>query len=178
MRARRLHSHARIGPRHDATNVTHGGFGVHFIHEMAPEVVKHNMRVGSQLPDDTADTPRNFSLVLLEYGYNDPSYYTPGDYTVALQSLILKIRGQGYNGPIALVGMPQPNIASEWKSKNWNEYLGAMRSTALAMKDVAFIDLSRSLPSYPNGGVWADTVHLNATGLEKMATLLNGVLRR
>ncbi|NHN55150.1 SGNH/GDSL hydrolase family protein [Calidifontibacter sp. DB0510] len=116
-------------------------------------------------------------MLAFEYGYNDPEYYTPAEFGVALRQLISQTRANGYSGPIVLVGMPQPNMAPEWKSKDWGAYLAEMKAiAAVQSNNVAYIGLNNAMPAYPNGPYWADTVHLNEAGCDLAAQLLTNVL--
>lgn len=149
-------------------DLSHGGFGYNFALEIAPQTIRDNVRSGSR--------SRGLDIMILAYGYNDPAYYTPSQFSAAVQRYIDKTRSHGYGGPILLVGMPTPAISSGWKVRDWDPYLDALKSRATWANNAAYVGLNNVISAQPNGGVWADTVHLNATGTNLVAEYLSSVL--
>nr|WP_246297568.1 GDSL-type esterase/lipase family protein [Janibacter cremeus] len=119
----------------------------------------------SQTPTYLADSlSLDPDLLLVPLGFNDALRGVgPAEFGRVLDSLIEQTRGQGYSGPVLLVGWYVPDWTDEIPP--WSQYLDQMAERT-DHEGVSFIDLSAVLPAVATApdGVYMDRLHPGPRG--------------
>lgn len=114
-------------------------------------------------------------LLLVPLGFNDRRANIPAaQFGRSLDGLIAEVRGQGYGGPILLVGWFIPGASTT--GPPWVTYLDQMRQRT-RHKDVSYVDLSVVLPEVTESSpYYIDALHPSAAGQPLIANSLAEVL--
>lgn len=129
-------------------------------------------------PDYLADTlALDPDLLLVPLGFNDArAGIPPADFGADLRRLVAQARQHGYDGPVLLVGLFEPD--EDVFDEDWSAYLAAMRGAAETTAGVSYLDLSAALPAVADApdGVYVDALHPGAPGMTLIAEQMIGVL--